>query len=78
MILRVMGEDPEVKPGDDPHNVFRFVHEVTPAGLQAQLQDAQAGEFHWGPQKCWGGQCQKRKALVRLRGDTVFVRTPSV
>lgn len=42
MILRVMGDDPEVTPGDDPQNVFKFVHEVTPVGLQAQLQDAQA------------------------------------
>jgi len=42
IILRVMGDDPEVTPGDDPKNVFKFVHEVTPVGLQAQLQDAQA------------------------------------
>eukprot|EP00581_Thalassiosira_minuscula_P016991 CAMPEP_0183715556 /NCGR_PEP_ID=MMETSP0737-20130205/9716_1 /TAXON_ID=385413 /ORGANISM="Thalassiosira miniscula, Strain CCMP1093" /LENGTH=587 /DNA_ID=CAMNT_0025944657 /DNA_START=10 /DNA_END=1774 /DNA_ORIENTATION=+ len=42
IILRVMGDDPEKTPGDDPENVFKFVHEVTPAGLQAQLQDAQA------------------------------------
>lgn len=42
IVLRVMGDDPSETPGDDPANVFRFVHEVTPAGLQAQLRDAQA------------------------------------
>jgi regulator of protease activity HflC (stomatin/prohibitin superfamily) len=42
LVLRVMGDDPEVRPGDDPHNVYKFVHEVTPIGLQAQLKDAQA------------------------------------
>ena len=42
IVLRVMGEDSEVRPGDDPNNVYKFVHEVTPIGLQAQLQDAQA------------------------------------
>ncbi|KAL7541310.1 hypothetical protein ACHAXR_011472 [Thalassiosira sp. AJA248-18] len=42
IVLRVMGDEPEVTPGDSPQNVFKFVHEVTPVGLQAQLQDAQA------------------------------------
>lgn len=42
IVLRVMGDDPEERPGDDPQNVYKFVHEVTPIGLQAQLKDAQA------------------------------------
>jgi regulator of protease activity HflC (stomatin/prohibitin superfamily) len=42
IVLRVMGEDSEQRPGDDPQNVYKFVHEVTPVGLQAQLGDAQA------------------------------------
>ncbi|KAL3797498.1 hypothetical protein HJC23_009862 [Cyclotella cryptica] len=42
ILLRVMGDNPEERPGDDPQNVFKFVHEVTPIGLQAQLKDAQA------------------------------------
>ncbi|KAL7469551.1 hypothetical protein ACHAXS_009804 [Conticribra weissflogii] len=42
IVIRVMGDDPETRPGDDPQNVYKFVHEVTPAGLQVQLQDAQA------------------------------------
>jgi len=42
IVLRVMGDDPETRPGDDPQNVYKFVHEVTPVGLQVQLQDAQA------------------------------------
>ncbi|KAL3773476.1 hypothetical protein ACHAWO_012737 [Cyclotella atomus] len=42
LVLRIMGDDPEARPGDDPQNVYKFVHEVTPIGLQAQLKDAQA------------------------------------
>ncbi|KAL7517890.1 hypothetical protein ACHAWX_002765, partial [Stephanocyclus meneghinianus] len=42
IVLRVMGDNPEERPGDDPQNVYKFVHEVTPIGLQAQLKDAQA------------------------------------
>lgn len=42
LVLRVMGDDPVERPGDDPNNVYKFVHEVTPIGLQAQLKDAQA------------------------------------
>jgi regulator of protease activity HflC (stomatin/prohibitin superfamily) len=42
VVLRVMGDNPEERPGDDPQNVYKFVHEVTPVGLQAQLKDAQA------------------------------------
>lgn len=42
LVLRVMGDDPSERPGDDPQNVYKFVHEVTPIGLQAQLKDAQA------------------------------------
>lgn len=37
--LRVMGGDQD---GDDPYNVYKFVHEVTAMGLQQQLTDAQA------------------------------------
>uniref|UniRef100_A0A7S2UGS3 Band 7 domain-containing protein n=1 Tax=Attheya septentrionalis TaxID=420275 RepID=A0A7S2UGS3_9STRA len=37
--LRVMGGDHE---GDDPENVYKFVHMVTAMGLQQQLTDAQA------------------------------------
>ena len=40
VILRVMGDDPEKTPGDDPMNVYKFVHEVTPGGLQSQLRDS--------------------------------------
>lgn len=42
IVLRVMGDDPKVRPGDDPRNVRKFVHEVTARGLQQQLRDAQA------------------------------------
>ena len=42
IILQIMGDDSEVTPGNDPKNVFKFVHEMAPVGLQAQLQDAQA------------------------------------
>ena len=42
IVLRVMGDESEVTPGDSPQNVYKFVHEVTPAGLQVQLHDAQA------------------------------------
>lgn len=42
IVLRVMGDDPSETPGDHPSNVFKFVHEVTPVGLQSQLEDAQA------------------------------------
>ena len=42
LVLRVMGDEPNERPGDDPQNVYKFVHEVTPVGLQAQLKDAQA------------------------------------
>lgn len=42
LVLRVMGDDPKSTPGDDPHNVRKFVHMVTARGLQQQLQDAQA------------------------------------
>uniref|UniRef100_A0A7S1Z6D7 Band 7 domain-containing protein n=1 Tax=Trieres chinensis TaxID=1514140 RepID=A0A7S1Z6D7_TRICV len=40
IVLRVMGDSD--RPGDDPQNVYKFVHEVTARGLQAQLVDAQA------------------------------------
>ena len=42
IILRVMGDDSEVTPGDDPKDVFNFFYKVTPVGLQAQLQNTQA------------------------------------
>lgn len=44
IVLRVMGDDPDVTPGDDPNNVYKFVHEVTPFGLQAQLRSSIAVE----------------------------------
>jgi len=40
IVLRVMGE--KDKPGDDPRNVLKFVHNVTAIGLQQQIMDAQA------------------------------------
>lgn len=42
LVMRVMGNDPKITPGDNPSNVRKFVHMVTAQGLQAQLQDAQA------------------------------------
>ena len=40
VILRIMGDDPDMTPGDDPMNVYKFVHEVTPKGLESQLRDS--------------------------------------
>ena len=44
VVLRVMGEpvNEQQRSGDDPYNVYKFVHEVTPFGLHAQLSDALA------------------------------------
>eukprot|EP00970_Alexandrium_tamarense_P002678 scaffold376_cov199-Alexandrium_tamarense.AAC.2 len=42
ILLRVMGDEADVTAGDNPQNVYKFVHEVTPVGLSAQLKDAQA------------------------------------
>lgn len=44
VVLRVMGDpvNDRRRSGDDPYNVYKFVHEVTPVGLQAQLSDALA------------------------------------
>lgn len=43
IVLRVMGEDiNSSKAGDNPQNVFKFVHELTPIGLQTQLYGALA------------------------------------
>uniref|UniRef100_A0A6U3VB99 Band 7 domain-containing protein n=3 Tax=Ditylum brightwellii TaxID=49249 RepID=A0A6U3VB99_9STRA len=40
IVFRVMGDAD--KEGDDPENVYKFVHEVTAIGLQKQMYDAQA------------------------------------
>ena len=39
IILRVMGDDLEVSSGDDPKNVFKFVHEVMPASKGVGRKD---------------------------------------
>lgn len=40
LVLRVMGDSK--RPGDDPWNVYKFVHGVTARGLERQLNDAQS------------------------------------
>ena len=42
VVFRVMGD---TKKGEDPELVRQFVHRVTPAGLEQQLQDALAEEI---------------------------------
>ena len=44
VVLRVMGDDPDATPGDDPDNVRKFVHEVTPFGLRSLLRAALEAE----------------------------------
>jgi hypothetical protein len=44
VVLRVMGDDPDATPGDDPDNVRRFAHEVTPFGLRSLLRAALEAE----------------------------------
>jgi regulator of protease activity HflC (stomatin/prohibitin superfamily) len=44
VVLRVMGDDPDATPGDDPDNVRRFAHEVTPFGLHSLLRAALEAE----------------------------------
>ena len=40
IVMRVMGDDDLATPGDDPNNVYKLVHEVTPFGLRALLRTA--------------------------------------
>ncbi len=40
IVMRVMGDDADATPGDDPNNVYKLVHEVTPFGLRTLLRSA--------------------------------------
>lgn len=42
-ILRVMGDRSR---GEDPENVYNFVHLVTPRGLESQMKEAHSEAFH--------------------------------
>lgn len=75
IILRVMGD---VERGEDPQNVYKFVHFVTARGLQQQLNDAQAEAVRALARsvthtEVFGLRSVSQEELTGVR-DSVFVR----
>uniref|UniRef100_A0A7S2IFT9 Band 7 domain-containing protein n=1 Tax=Helicotheca tamesis TaxID=374047 RepID=A0A7S2IFT9_9STRA len=78
LVFRIMGDAD--RDGDDPENVYKFVHEVTAIGLQKQMFDAQAEAVRTLARsvthtEVFGLRQSSHKELAGIR-DTLYASNP--